>query len=62
MDTCVERKVLERLISEWLPGVKIVGVKFSFHDENAFQLLQVADIFYFKGFGGGTQKLRPVGH
>ena len=35
MDGSVERKVLERLISELCPGVNIVGRKFSFHENNA---------------------------
>ena len=57
---CIERKVLQQLLSRWLPGLDIVEIQFSFHNENAFELLQKADIFYFKGFGGGTQQLLPI--
>ena len=57
----VERKVLERLlVEEWCPGLNIVGMKFSFHDDRALQLLEIADVFYFKGFSGGTDRLLPI--
>ena len=56
----VERKVLERLLQQWCPGLNIVGMKFSFHDDRALQLLEIADVFYFKGFGGGTDRLLPI--
>ena len=57
---CIERKVLQQLLSDCLPGLDIFEIQFSFHNENALELLQKADIFYFKGFGGGTQQLLPI--
>ena len=38
----VERKVLERLITQWCPGVHIIALQFSFHDVSALQMLQLA--------------------
>ena len=60
LDTAVEAKVLLRLIRDWLPGIIIHYSIFSFHNQNAVQLLADADIFYFKGFGGDIQQLLPI--
>ena len=61
LDTSVEAKVLSRLIKHWLPSISLIHYSiFSFHNENAVQLLADADIFYFKGFGGDIQQLLPI--
>ena len=55
----VEAKVLEDLIRCICPDVMIDARKFSFHADDALRLLQEADVFYFKGFGGDSQLLLP---
>jgi hypothetical protein len=56
----IEQKVLARLLAQRLPDVNIVHVQFSFHEDEALKKLQAADIFYFKGFGGGVGNILPI--
>merc|ERR1712173_342715 len=61
LESSVELKSLVRFcrwcIDEEHIPVKVIGISFSFYDVDAASKLDVADVFYFKGFGGGVERL-----
>lgn len=58
----VDLKVLRDLVKFHLStkDMEIRMVKFSFASADASQILSLADVFYFKGFGGDISRLRPM--
>ena len=59
---CVECKVLKNLVAQWLPDWAVTVELFSFYN-SPIDMLERADIFYFKGFGGDLTHLLPIfGH
>ena len=59
--TPYDLKVLRDLVKRSLSDRNNIRmVKFSFASDDASQLLSLADVFYFKGFGGDYSKLFPT--
>ena len=56
----IDLKALRDLVKRSLPDRTIKMAKFSFASDDASQLLSLADVFYFKGFGGGYSNLLPT--
>ena len=54
---CVELKCLRKLVEHLRPsaGLKMEKFSFTYPSRPAMNMIQNADIFYFKGYGGNTE-------
>ena len=59
---CVELKCLRKLVEHFRPlaGVKMEKFSFTNPPRPAMNMIQNADIFYFKGYGGNTERILRV--
>ena len=56
----VEIKCAIRLIRWHCGGIEITSRPFSFGDSDAAQKLDEGDVFYFKGFGAGVDRMQSI--
>ena len=56
----VEIKCTIRLIKHHCPDTEITSRPFSFGDSDAAHKLDEGDVFYFKGFGGGIDRMQHI--
>ena len=56
----VEIKCTIRLIQSLCHDIQITSRSFSFYDPDAVQKLDEGHVFYFKGFGGGVDRMQSI--